>query len=200
MTPLGNPQEGQCAVPSVHHRRRRGPELRRRVPSAAAGRAQCRAQHRSNPRRGCSCRRCRVEPMSVGAGRRVGRRHCSAHPSARAYHCPRPPMSVTWSRSTRVLLRPQDCAVSGSTAGAGPYRQGWRRSGTLPIYLACSKQGRTARLTLRSCECFRLEMATYVLVPGAGGTPWYWHRLVPELRQRGHEMVTVNLPAADDSA
>ena len=43
-------------------------------------------------------------------------------------------------------------------------------------------------------------MTTYLLIPGSGGDPWYWHRLVPELRQRGHEMVTVNLPAADDSA
>src|SRR5664280_901019 len=43
-------------------------------------------------------------------------------------------------------------------------------------------------------------MTTYLLIPGSGGDPWYWHRLVPELRQRGHEMVAVNLPAADDSA
>jgi len=41
---------------------------------------------------------------------------------------------------------------------------------------------------------------TYVLVPGAGGTAWYWHRLVPELRRRGHEAIAVELPAADDKA
>ncbi|TDB96207.1 alpha/beta fold hydrolase [Actinomadura sp. 7K534] len=43
-------------------------------------------------------------------------------------------------------------------------------------------------------------MATYVLVPGAGGQAWYWHRLVPELRARGHDVVAVDLPASDESA
>jgi hypothetical protein len=23
---------------------------------------------------------------------------------------------------------------------------------------------------------------TFVLIPGAGGSAWYWHRLVPELK------------------
>ncbi|GAA3958084.1 alpha/beta fold hydrolase [Actinoplanes auranticolor] len=41
---------------------------------------------------------------------------------------------------------------------------------------------------------------TYVLVPGAGGSAWYWHRLGPELRRRGHEAIAVELPAADDQA
>ncbi|TMQ91127.1 alpha/beta hydrolase [Actinomadura soli] len=43
-------------------------------------------------------------------------------------------------------------------------------------------------------------MATYTLIPGAGGQAWYWHRLVPELRARGHDVVAVDLPAGDDSA
>ncbi|TDD36712.1 alpha/beta fold hydrolase [Actinomadura sp. KC06] len=43
-------------------------------------------------------------------------------------------------------------------------------------------------------------MATYTLIPGAGGQAWYWHRLVPELQARGHEVVAVELPAGDDSA
>ena len=43
-------------------------------------------------------------------------------------------------------------------------------------------------------------MATYVLIPGAGGDAWYWHLLVPELRERGLEAVAVDLPADDDSA
>jgi pimeloyl-ACP methyl ester carboxylesterase len=42
--------------------------------------------------------------------------------------------------------------------------------------------------------------ATFVLVPGAGGQAWYWHRLVPELEQRGHAAVAVDLPAGDDTA
>ncbi|MFF0062454.1 alpha/beta fold hydrolase [Streptomyces sp. NPDC005279] len=37
-------------------------------------------------------------------------------------------------------------------------------------------------------------MATYVLIPGADGRAWYWHRLVPELRRRGHDVVAVDLP------
>jgi pimeloyl-ACP methyl ester carboxylesterase len=40
----------------------------------------------------------------------------------------------------------------------------------------------------------------YVLVPGAGGQAWYWHRLVPELEKAGHEAIAVDLPAADESA
>src|SRR5215213_503186 len=39
-----------------------------------------------------------------------------------------------------------------------------------------------------------------VLVPGAGGQAWYWHRLVPELARRGLAAVPVDLPADDDSA
>jgi pimeloyl-ACP methyl ester carboxylesterase len=45
-----------------------------------------------------------------------------------------------------------------------------------------------------------VTMTNYVLVPGAGGRAWYWHRLVPELRRRGHRALAVPLPAADDQA
>lgn len=41
---------------------------------------------------------------------------------------------------------------------------------------------------------------TFVLVPGAGGQAWYWHRVVEELKVRGHAVVAVDLPAADDTA
>jgi pimeloyl-ACP methyl ester carboxylesterase len=43
-------------------------------------------------------------------------------------------------------------------------------------------------------------MATYVLIPGAGGQAWYWHRLAPLLRALGHDVVAVDLPGADESA
>jgi pimeloyl-ACP methyl ester carboxylesterase len=40
----------------------------------------------------------------------------------------------------------------------------------------------------------------FVLLPGAGGAAWYWHRVVPELQERGHEAVAVDLPGDDDAA
>jgi pimeloyl-ACP methyl ester carboxylesterase len=43
-------------------------------------------------------------------------------------------------------------------------------------------------------------MATFVLIPGAGGNAWYWHLVVPELIERGHDVVAVELPADDDTA
>ncbi|MBP2707974.1 alpha/beta hydrolase [Microbispora sp. RL4-1S] len=43
-------------------------------------------------------------------------------------------------------------------------------------------------------------MATYVLVPGAGGGVWVWHRLIPELAALGHDAIAVDLPTGDDRA
>jgi pimeloyl-ACP methyl ester carboxylesterase len=43
-------------------------------------------------------------------------------------------------------------------------------------------------------------LSTFVLIPGAGGAAWYWHRVAGELRARGHEAVAVDLPGADESA
>lgn len=40
----------------------------------------------------------------------------------------------------------------------------------------------------------------FVLIPGAGGSAYYWHLVVPELQRHGHEVIAVELPAADDSA
>jgi pimeloyl-ACP methyl ester carboxylesterase len=40
-------------------------------------------------------------------------------------------------------------------------------------------------------------MSKFVLVPGAGGAAWYWHRVVPELEQRDHDAVAVDLPGPD---
>jgi pimeloyl-ACP methyl ester carboxylesterase len=42
-------------------------------------------------------------------------------------------------------------------------------------------------------------MTTYVLVPGAGGSAWYWHAVERELQARGHVVVAVELPGQDDS-
>ncbi len=43
-------------------------------------------------------------------------------------------------------------------------------------------------------------MMTFILIPGAGGSAWYWHLLAPRLEQRGYQAVPVALPAADDRA
>ena len=43
-------------------------------------------------------------------------------------------------------------------------------------------------------------MSTFVLIPGAGGAAWYWHRIVSRLREAGHQAIAVDLPAADESA
>ncbi len=43
-------------------------------------------------------------------------------------------------------------------------------------------------------------MATYGLVPGAGGDAWQWHLVARELESRGHVAVPVALPTGDDDA
>jgi pimeloyl-ACP methyl ester carboxylesterase len=43
-------------------------------------------------------------------------------------------------------------------------------------------------------------MVFFILVPGAGGDAWYWHRVVPALAARNYDAVAVDLPAADDTA
>ena len=39
--------------------------------------------------------------------------------------------------------------------------------------------------------------ATFVLIPGAGGMAWYWHRVVPLLERAGHEAIAIDLPGDD---
>jgi len=43
-------------------------------------------------------------------------------------------------------------------------------------------------------------VATFVLLPGAGSDPWYWHRVIPLLERHGHRTIAVDLPYADGSA
>jgi pimeloyl-ACP methyl ester carboxylesterase len=43
-------------------------------------------------------------------------------------------------------------------------------------------------------------VATFALIHGGGGSAWDWHRVAPELRERGHDPVAVDLPSEDDSA
>ena len=44
------------------------------------------------------------------------------------------------------------------------------------------------------------EARTFVLLPGAGGESWYWHLVAARLRDRGHEVVSPDLPTGDDGA
>ena len=43
-------------------------------------------------------------------------------------------------------------------------------------------------------------MTTFVLIPGAGGVAWYWHRVAPLLEDARHEAIPVDLPGDDESA
>ena len=45
-----------------------------------------------------------------------------------------------------------------------------------------------------------LTCMSFVLVPGAGGEGWYWHRVVPLLESAGHRAIAVDLPTGDEGA
>jgi alpha-beta hydrolase superfamily lysophospholipase len=45
-----------------------------------------------------------------------------------------------------------------------------------------------------------MTSVTYVLIHGAGDSGWYWHLVDGELRERGHDVVVMDLPVDDDSA
>ena len=44
------------------------------------------------------------------------------------------------------------------------------------------------------------EGASFVLIPGAGGMAWYWHRVVKLLDEAGREAIAVELPGDNDQA
>jgi pimeloyl-ACP methyl ester carboxylesterase len=43
-------------------------------------------------------------------------------------------------------------------------------------------------------------VARFVLIHGGGGSAWDWHLVVPELHERGHEAIAVDLPCEEPSA
>ena len=43
-------------------------------------------------------------------------------------------------------------------------------------------------------------MSTFALIHGAGDVGWYWHLVAAELQGRGHDVITPDLPADDESA
>jgi hypothetical protein len=65
------------------------------------------------------------------------------------------------------------------------------------VYPECvvSPQGTANRKEYQAIQSF-----SFILIPGAGGSAWYWHLVAPKLQERGHEAVPVELPAADDRA
>jgi pimeloyl-ACP methyl ester carboxylesterase len=44
------------------------------------------------------------------------------------------------------------------------------------------------------------DRQTFILIPGAGGTQWYWHLLVPLLKDAGQDAIAVDLPSEDPDA
>jgi pimeloyl-ACP methyl ester carboxylesterase len=42
--------------------------------------------------------------------------------------------------------------------------------------------------------------SSFIMIPGAGGSAWYWHRVVPLLRRAGAEGIAVDLPGDDPDA
>jgi pimeloyl-ACP methyl ester carboxylesterase len=40
----------------------------------------------------------------------------------------------------------------------------------------------------------------FILIPGAGGMAWYWHRIVPLLEKAQHEAIAIDLPADDPAS
>ena len=43
-------------------------------------------------------------------------------------------------------------------------------------------------------------MADWILIPGAGGDPWQFHKLIPLLEKAGHRVTAVDLPGNDKHA
>jgi pimeloyl-ACP methyl ester carboxylesterase len=43
-------------------------------------------------------------------------------------------------------------------------------------------------------------VATFVLIPGAGGSSWVWSRVTRLLTEAGHEAIAVDLPGGDETA
>lgn len=43
-------------------------------------------------------------------------------------------------------------------------------------------------------------VSVFVLLPGAGGSAWYWSRVIPLLQKAGHEAIAVDLPGDDENA
>ena len=49
-------------------------------------------------------------------------------------------------------------------------------------------------------KSYSRTMTAFTLIPGAGGTAWYWHRVAPLLAAAGHQVIAVDLPGDDETA
>lgn len=45
-----------------------------------------------------------------------------------------------------------------------------------------------------------MPTTTFALIPGAGGSAWFWHRVTPLLAATGAKAIPIELPAGDDAA
>ncbi len=45
-----------------------------------------------------------------------------------------------------------------------------------------------------------MPTTTFALIPGAGGSAWFWHRVTPLLTAAGANAIPIELPAGDDAA
>jgi pimeloyl-ACP methyl ester carboxylesterase len=66
--------------------------------------------------------------------------------------------------------------------------------------LARAHLARSALPGLRAGEDTGADVADFVLIPGAGGSAWYWHLVAAALQDHGHQVTAVALPGADESA
>src|SRR6266508_2528168 len=119
---------------------------------------------------------------------------------------------------TMADARPCGCAVAGQAALPGaegavhacilrpgrPIRRaahghggGWRVN--LQPLDECRSRDRTVYFHYR-IRRYPAPVATFALIHGGGGSAWDWHFVAPELREREHDVVTVDLPSDDETA
>ncbi len=108
---------------------------------------------------------------------------------------------------------PRPPSVGLPRAGSSRGRTTCTSSRSSPGSCASSSTGRwrcSSAATSSSCRCSATRggsairvggtVATFALIHGGGGSAWDWHLVVPQLRQRGHDPVAVDLPCEDESA
>jgi pimeloyl-ACP methyl ester carboxylesterase len=72
---------------------------------------------------------------------------------------------------------------------------------SLVVIMVTDDAGRPgASYLAKAAAAAEVAMSLFVLVPGAGGSAWYWHRVASELAARGHQAVAVDLPGPDETA